>query len=586
MVLHYYGINAVLGEVWREGGIHNVDIGTFPNEIEDALDGLGVPSDHFRSVTTRHLQHFVRESRPPIALLRLGLKAFHYVVVVGYKTAANGDVTDVLIADPNGDFKWWDYKYYLDAWSLRNTDFAGGKNYGTGGAFITTFVNIKSAPYTMIVPKAPPTSHFKPYWSEMRAFTIKGQFHFFPVKRRNWTKTVTFDQPFDFYTLSAFEPVQWKFWEGEWNLLRFGNSSIDRNEKVGDKSVKVKGTIADGWVDQGTMWVVLRAYSETPPLEVHSFTVSGISNGTSITSGEKRTISVYVKSQHGTPIGGVWVRFEDTNDKEISFSTSANRTNSSGRASTTLYTGSEGSADFTVKVDGLQPKSYNLKIVGREKSYDKTWKINGTIQTFCFSKRKWEVKVYYFKLPETFIRSTLSRGTNHSKNAFVRNLGWNNSTTMKAEVGLVQKGCFLRREWVQVRIAGRYKVVAGQRPIQGAPSLTPELDTLSEYWQDLSQVPIETDVFTNYPNPFNPETWIPYQLATPAEVTVDIYAVDGQLVRTLSLGHQLAGMYQSKSRAAYWDGRNAQGEPVANGVYFYTLTAGDFMATRKMLVLK
>jgi len=96
----------------------------------------------------------------------------------------------------------------------------------------------------------------------------------------------------------------------------------------------------------------------------------------------------------------------------------------------------------------------------------------------------------------------------------------------------------------------------------------------------------QTALLTNYPNPFNPETWIPYQLATPAEVTVDIYAVDGQLVRTLSLGHQLAGMYQSKSRAAYWDGRNAQGEPVANGVYFYTLTAGDFMATRKMLVLK
>ena len=90
----------------------------------------------------------------------------------------------------------------------------------------------------------------------------------------------------------------------------------------------------------------------------------------------------------------------------------------------------------------------------------------------------------------------------------------------------------------------------------------------------------------NYPNPFNPETWIPYHLAKDAEVTLHIYAVNGQLVRTLTLGYQAVGMYQSRSRAAYWDGRNALGEPVASGVYFYTLTAGDFTATRKMLIRK
>ena len=98
--------------------------------------------------------------------------------------------------------------------------------------------------------------------------------------------------------------------------------------------------------------------------------------------------------------------------------------------------------------------------------------------------------------------------------------------------------------------------------------------------------PEETALFANYPNPFNPETWIPYQLAKPAEVKVAIYATDGTLVRTLSLGHQPAGVYQSKGRAAYWDGRNAQGEPVASGVYFYTLTAGEFRATRKLLIRK
>ena len=98
--------------------------------------------------------------------------------------------------------------------------------------------------------------------------------------------------------------------------------------------------------------------------------------------------------------------------------------------------------------------------------------------------------------------------------------------------------------------------------------------------------PKETVLLPNYPNPFNPETWIPYQLAEPAEVTVSIYAVDGKLVRTLELGHQSVGIYQSRSRAAYWDGKNQLGEPVASGVYFYTLSAGDFNATRKMLIRK
>ena len=99
-------------------------------------------------------------------------------------------------------------------------------------------------------------------------------------------------------------------------------------------------------------------------------------------------------------------------------------------------------------------------------------------------------------------------------------------------------------------------------------------------------IPTETVLLSNYPNPFNPETWIPYQLSEPAEVRVSIYSVNGSLIRTLALGHQAAGLYRSRSRAAYWDGRNAFGERVASGLYFYTLTAGDFTATRKMLIRK
>ena len=99
-------------------------------------------------------------------------------------------------------------------------------------------------------------------------------------------------------------------------------------------------------------------------------------------------------------------------------------------------------------------------------------------------------------------------------------------------------------------------------------------------------IPKETALLANYPNPFNPETWIPYQLAKPANVTLTIYAADGQIVRRLALGHQPAGWYQTRSRAVYWDGRNEFGEPMTSGIYFYALTAGEFIATRKMLILK
>ena len=109
-----------------------------------------------------------------------------------------------------------------------------------------------------------------------------------------------------------------------------------------------------------------------------------------------------------------------------------------------------------------------------------------------------------------------------------------------------------------------------------------------EYLQKLlaSLVPEETALLRNYPNPFNPETWIPYQLSEPAEVTLTIYDMNGRLIRRLALGHQAAGMYQSRSRAVYWNGRNQLGEAVASGLYFYTLTAGKFTATRRMLILK
>ena len=101
-----------------------------------------------------------------------------------------------------------------------------------------------------------------------------------------------------------------------------------------------------------------------------------------------------------------------------------------------------------------------------------------------------------------------------------------------------------------------------------------------------SKVPTKTKLLLNYPNPFNPETWIPYQLAESADVTVTIYSMNGNSIRTLKLGHQSAGTYINKSQAAYWDGRNEFGEQAASGLYFYTFTAGKFSATGKMLIRK
>ena len=102
----------------------------------------------------------------------------------------------------------------------------------------------------------------------------------------------------------------------------------------------------------------------------------------------------------------------------------------------------------------------------------------------------------------------------------------------------------------------------------------------------VSLTPKETELLANYPNPFNPETWIPYRLAEDAFVTLTIYDQTGQVVRKFEVGHRIASAYESRSKAIYWDGRNGLGEQVASGVYFYHLSAGDFSATRRMLILK
>jgi hypothetical protein len=99
-------------------------------------------------------------------------------------------------------------------------------------------------------------------------------------------------------------------------------------------------------------------------------------------------------------------------------------------------------------------------------------------------------------------------------------------------------------------------------------------------------MPVESVLLQNYPNPFNPETWIPYHLKESNSVAIRIYNASGQVVRTLDMGYKDAGIYVSRSKAAYWDGRNESGEQVASGIYFYNITAGDFSGTKKMIVTK
>ena len=150
--------------------------------------------------------------------------------------------------------------------------------------------------------------------------------------------------------------------------------------------------------------------------------------------------------------------------------------------------------------------------------------------------------------------------------------------------------------WIQQQNAAP---AAAQTPHEWLQQMK-ELDNPDPAWQLVIQLleeqlierrllepaPKKTVLLANYPNPFNPETWIPYRLAKAADVTLTIYAINGEVVRALALGHQSIGNYVNRSRAAYWDGRNAFGESVASGVYFYSLIADDFSATRKMLIAK
>ena len=98
--------------------------------------------------------------------------------------------------------------------------------------------------------------------------------------------------------------------------------------------------------------------------------------------------------------------------------------------------------------------------------------------------------------------------------------------------------------------------------------------------------PSETKLFRNFPNPFNPETWIPYQLENPSNVVITIYDIHGTIIRTIDLGFKPSGRYTKRESAAFWNGRNDIGEHVGSGLYFYTFQGGDYQFTRRMFLRK
>ena len=175
----------------------------------------------------------------------------------------------------------------------------------------------------------------------------------------------------------------------------------------------------------------------------------------------------------------------------------------------------------------------------------------------------------------------------------VRNLRTNSTITapIQGDYFAAATADLTRRSVVQVGDVVELRVIAPDGNFESQTlsfKVTPEdlANAVLSVSLDSIGKPVQNQLLQNYPNPFNPETWIPYQLSEDSSVSVSIYDTTGQLIRTLPLGFQSAGFYNSRERAAYWDGRNALGERVASGIYFYQLTTPAFQQTRRLVIVK
>jgi hypothetical protein len=167
--------------------------------------------------------------------------------------------------------------------------------------------------------------------------------------------------------------------------------------------------------------------------------------------------------------------------------------------------------------------------------------------------------------------------------------GWGHQDTLVAEFGLSHQ---VRADEVEIRwpsgLVQRFANIAADQVITvtEGTGITGGLAVQPNGKQFTTLGKVKAQLYQNYPNPFNPETWIPFSLAEGASVIIHIYDIDGGLVRRFELGQQGAGNYTARDRALYWDGRNDAGERVSSGPYFYQLRAGEFTATRKLVIMK
>ena len=361
--------------------------------------------------------------------------------------------------------------------------------------------------------------------------------------------------------------------------------SKDTIQTADTTSATAKATLLLQESSTGTQTVVITASVDKNPTVTgtlsltvkqvpDSFSVSSFERR--ITSGDMLQISAIVKSKNGTVMPNTIVRFVESSNL-ISFISTSVQTGTNGRATSTLRTGAMGSARFTVNVAELPEQSFDVTIatlVSSQRQSQEFSSRQGTKIWYGWKLDHYTIKQKYF-FPGKIIKPPTMK-------SFV---------LVKGHGRLELESFHYAGNWVEIQIRAkehrekpteiRVDVSAtfekrGVMP--GAPSA--QLFDLPEF------VPQNTTLLPNYPNPFNPETWIPYQLAEPAEVTLTIYSARGELIRTLMLGYQSAGFYRNKTRAAYWDGKNHLEEHVASGIYFYTLTAGEFAKTSKMLIIK
>ena len=700
MVLHYYGQDVGQREIWDTGNVHVIEFGTFPAEVELALDRLGVPSDwfvgHLEGATLENLKRWVREDRPPIILLRFG-EVLHYVVVVGYNSQG-----DFLLADPNYRFIWMPanvlrFGWSLDSPGLPNVDYPVEDGFESFGLeILARAVDVLTGGENVIVPHAPPSKQFLPNYDAVPikngqfmegGRAVRGGNRFNPTWTTDpWEETFTFIENIVDYRVSSVVPVEFE------NLGGLETAYIQGHKKVDNRTVKVWGRITPGKITKGRIFLFVQGYksplsgsiqtrtntqrrhyssswgpiakaryawhSFTFPGEVMNYTISSEvsffdrlraelithrKNGNrvefqimlrdhlaekneiavyvtahyepptpgrfelsydgsryDIPSGKPKTMRVTVYSTRGARMPEVRVQFLDTDDSEIAFSRTSVTTNSSGVATSTMKTGSWGNADFTIRVDGLPDKRYTASVAKILKEHvEKRWFSSRHAGEDC--RRVWGVKIcnpdltpdWYTHSGYIDVPSWVSiHSYSLSKHVPVEDRltapyvkkHWRSGNRVHLEIRFREH--IFESNDILVKVHAKYWGGAASPGAPVKPEVRPDPERVATVWQELSHVPARTALLPNYPNPFNPETWIPYHLAEPADVTLTIYCTNGRFVRKLALGYQPAGVYERKGRAAYWDGRNVVGERVASGLYFYTLTAGDFAATGKMLIMK